>query len=98
MEPLLLDNPNPQPQPNGVFQVQHDGESGVHARQGSSGGWHTEYLFRLEARALAAPDGRVTLSDRRLIVTRNGQRTEHDLDGEADFQRHLREQFGIVLD
>lgn len=45
--------------------------------------------------SLATPKGRITLSDRRLIITENGHRTERDLDNEADFQRHLSEQFGI---
>ena len=47
--------------------------------------------------SLATPTGRITLSDRRFIVTENGQRTEHDLDSEADFQRLLRDKFGIEL-
>jgi N-hydroxyarylamine O-acetyltransferase len=45
----------------------------------------------------ATPQGRVTLSDRRLIITENGQRSEHDLEGEAEFQQHLAQQFGIIL-
>lgn len=47
--------------------------------------------------SLATPTGRITLSDRRLIVTENGQRTEHDLDSEAEFQQHLRTYFGFEL-
>ena len=47
--------------------------------------------------SLATPTGRITLSDRRFIVTENGKRTEHDLDSEAAFQRYLREYFQIEL-
>jgi N-hydroxyarylamine O-acetyltransferase len=43
----------------------------------------------------ATPQGRITLSDRRLIITENGQRTEYDLHSEAEFQQHLAEQFDI---
>ncbi|MBZ0300623.1 MAG: arylamine N-acetyltransferase [Anaerolineae bacterium] len=45
----------------------------------------------------ATPAGRVTLSDHRLIVTEAGRRSEYDLEDESEFQRHLREQFGIEL-
>jgi len=45
---------------------------------------------------LAMPDGRVTLSDRRLIVTRGGKRTERLL-SEKQRQKVLKENFGIVL-
>ena len=46
----------------------------------------------------ATPEGRITVSDRRLIVTRNGQRTERDLPDEAAFHAALRDHFGIVFD
>jgi N-hydroxyarylamine O-acetyltransferase len=123
LDPLRFDIADPQPQANGVFRVTHDGVSGAHARQTSSGDWNNEHLFRLEARqlqdfvvgceyhqtspqshftqqrvcSLATPQGRITLSDHRLIVTENGSRQEYDLEGEANFQRHLKEHFGIVL-
>ncbi len=45
--------------------------------------------------SLATPTGRITLSDHRFIVTENGQRTEYDLDSEAEFKRHLLEYFGF---
>lgn len=45
--------------------------------------------------SLATPAGRVTLGDRRLIVTENGERREQDLADEAGFQRLLLERFGI---
>ena len=46
----------------------------------------------------AAPDGRITLSDMRLITTVHGQRSERLLEREADWHAALREHFGIVLD
>ncbi len=46
----------------------------------------------------ATPEGRVTLSDRRLIITRNGTRDERELPDDAAFRAALREHFGILLD
>jgi len=48
---------------------------------------------RICSRAIA--DGLVSLSDDRLIITRNGQRHETPLAGEQDFVRALRRHFGI---
>jgi N-hydroxyarylamine O-acetyltransferase len=45
----------------------------------------------------ATPHGRVTLSDLKLIETRDGQREERDLDGEEQWRTTLRELFGITL-
>jgi N-hydroxyarylamine O-acetyltransferase len=47
--------------------------------------------------SLATPEGRITLSDRKLITTRNGQRDEHDLSDEGAFRAALWEHFGIEL-
>ncbi len=44
----------------------------------------------------ATPDGRITLSDRKLIETRNGVRDERELSDE-EWRSSLRELFGIVL-
>jgi N-hydroxyarylamine O-acetyltransferase len=46
---------------------------------------------------LATGAGRVTLSDRALIVTAHGERSEHALADEPAFQAALREHFGIDL-
>jgi N-hydroxyarylamine O-acetyltransferase len=45
----------------------------------------------------ATPEGRITLRDMRLITTVNGQRSERQLDREAECEVALREHFGIVL-
>ncbi|NJC95609.1 MAG: arylamine N-acetyltransferase [Anaerolineae bacterium] len=45
----------------------------------------------------ATPDGRVSLEDGRLIVTRNGQRTERLLDSQDEYRALLKEHFGITL-
>jgi N-hydroxyarylamine O-acetyltransferase len=45
----------------------------------------------------ATPDGRVTLSEMRLITTRNGERQERALANEEEYAAMLRERFGIVL-
>lgn len=47
--------------------------------------------------SLATTTGRITLSDRRLIITENGHRTERDLESEADFQQLLKDHFDIAL-
>jgi N-hydroxyarylamine O-acetyltransferase len=46
----------------------------------------------------ATPEGRLTLSDMRLITTVNGQRSERLLDTEAECQMVLRDRFGIELE
>jgi N-hydroxyarylamine O-acetyltransferase len=45
----------------------------------------------------ATPDGRITLSDMRLIVTKSGERRQHDLADEAEVWSVLKEHFGIEL-
>jgi N-hydroxyarylamine O-acetyltransferase len=46
----------------------------------------------------ATSDGRITLSDMRLIVTKAGERRQHDLADEAEVRTVLKEHFGIELD
>jgi N-hydroxyarylamine O-acetyltransferase len=48
--------------------------------------------------SLPTPDGRVTLSDRQLITTVNGHRTETALGSDADVLEAYRTRFGIELD
>jgi N-hydroxyarylamine O-acetyltransferase len=48
--------------------------------------------------SLAKPDGRITLSDMRLIITSAGMRQEQVLASEGDWRLALRDQFGVVLD
>ncbi len=57
----------------------------------------TSHFTRQRICSRATPQGRITLSDRRLIITDNGQRRENILEGEANFQRHLQTYFGIAL-
>ena len=45
----------------------------------------------------ATPEGRITLSEMKLIVTRNGQREERSLGSEAERSAVLEEEFGIRL-
>lgn len=44
----------------------------------------------------ATPDGRVSLEDGRLILTRNGERSTTMLESEAEYQRLLQLHFGII--
>jgi N-hydroxyarylamine O-acetyltransferase len=45
----------------------------------------------------ATPDGRITLSEMRLITTGNGERQERVLANEEEYAAILREHFGIIL-
>jgi N-hydroxyarylamine O-acetyltransferase len=45
----------------------------------------------------ATPTGRITLSEDRLIVTEGGERRERALNGREEYDRVLREEFGIHL-
>lgn len=46
----------------------------------------------------ATPEGRITLSDMRLIITQDGRQNEHILTDEAEYQAVLKEYFGITID
>jgi len=46
---------------------------------------------------LARPDGRITLSDLKLIETKSEIRQEHALSGETEWRAQLKERFGIDL-
>lgn len=48
--------------------------------------------------SLATPDGRITLSGMRLIVTSAGRREESTLSGERELRLCLRDRFGIEFD
>jgi len=52
---------------------------------------------RKDVCSVATPDGRITLTDRKVIFTRNGCREERLLASDAEWQAALKEQFGIVL-
>jgi N-hydroxyarylamine O-acetyltransferase len=47
--------------------------------------------------SLALPDGRITLSDLRLIMTRAGRREERMLSSEDEYSALLAERFGVVV-
>jgi N-hydroxyarylamine O-acetyltransferase len=48
--------------------------------------------------SLALPDGRITLSDLRLITTHRGVREERELDSEDMYREILAERFGVRLE
>jgi N-hydroxyarylamine O-acetyltransferase len=56
------------------------------------------HFTRKRVCSMATADGRVTLSDLRLIETRGTQRSERDLEDEAEYQQVLERAFGIRLD
>jgi len=45
----------------------------------------------------ATPDGRITLADRKLIITRQGHREERILESEEEWQAALQNYFQILL-
>ena len=48
--------------------------------------------------SLATPEGRVTLSGMRLIVTSHGQKEERELTSDAEWRCALQDHFGIIFD
>jgi N-hydroxyarylamine O-acetyltransferase len=46
----------------------------------------------------ATPEGRITLSDMKLIITRGGQKEERTLATEDEWRAALRQHFDVVLD
>lgn len=46
----------------------------------------------------ATPDGRITLSDMKLVITRNGNKEERTLCSEEEWRTVLREYFDVMLD
>jgi N-hydroxyarylamine O-acetyltransferase len=55
------------------------------------------HFTRKRVCSLARPDGRVTLSDMRLIETRGGERTERLLADDVEYAAVLRDLFGVEL-
>lgn len=55
------------------------------------------HFTRKRVCSLATPEGRVTLSDMRLIVTQNGERQEKMLARQEEYAEALREYFGFKL-
>jgi N-hydroxyarylamine O-acetyltransferase len=47
---------------------------------------------------IAKPNGRITISGRKLIETLEGNRTESEIESEEDFNKLLTEHFGVVLE
>jgi len=47
--------------------------------------------------SMATAEGRITISDRRLIVTRDGKREESLLGSEEEWRAALQEHFGVIL-
>ncbi len=47
--------------------------------------------------SLATLDGRITLSNTKMIITSNGSRQERQLESEAEYHEVLWDRFGIVL-
>lgn len=45
----------------------------------------------------ATPHGRITLSDRKLIITSNGSRQERELESEDEVEAVLYREFGVIL-
>lgn len=47
--------------------------------------------------SMATPSGRITITDRKLIITQNGKREESTLHTDEEWRAALRQYFGVVL-
>jgi N-hydroxyarylamine O-acetyltransferase len=54
-------------------------------------------LFQKKLISIAKPGGRITLTNRQLIITQGEDRQETAIEGEADFQEKLSEYFGFGI-
>ena len=123
LEPLELDNPEPQTVAGRHFKIEHDGTTGYYRYPDENGDWQIQYRFFFTPHELAdyndacyymqtspkthftqkrvcsvaTPDGRISLSDLRLIERKGDVRTERLLNDEAEFDALLLERFGIDL-
>jgi N-hydroxyarylamine O-acetyltransferase len=124
LEPLRFEVGEEQPQGNGVYRLDRDGDDYVLLRRTEPDGpLDPQYRFTAQPReltdfaemcryhqtspeshftrqrvcSLATPEGRVTLTEGRLIVTRRGERTELPIQDDAAYRAALRERFGIEL-
>lgn len=123
LEPLELDNPEPQPIDNRHFKIEHDGVTGTYQYLDDDGNWQIQYRFFFVPHNLAdyedacyymqtspkthftqkricskaTAEGRISLSDLRLIERKGKSRTESSLENEAAFDTALLEHFGIDL-
>ena len=123
IEPLEVDNTQPQTVGGQQYKIEHDDETGYYFALDDEGKWQVQYRFFFEPHDLndydaachymqtspkthftqkricskATPEGRMSLSDLRLITTQNGTRTERDVADEAEFDTILQAQFGIDL-
>jgi N-hydroxyarylamine O-acetyltransferase len=89
--------------PNGEWQDEYqffleprqlaDFAEGCHYHQTSP----DSHFTRRRICSMATPEGRITLSGVRFIVTQNGQRTERPLADEAEFEQILVSHFGMRL-
>jgi N-hydroxyarylamine O-acetyltransferase len=117
--PLALDDPEPQADPHGTFQVRAGADGDVDIVRDGAAQYRVERRVRRWADFVptcwwqqsspqshftqslvcsrALPSGRVTLSDRRLIRTVDGRRTERTLRSDQEVVAAYREEFGIVL-
>jgi N-hydroxyarylamine O-acetyltransferase len=58
---------------------------------------HESHFTRKRICSRATAEGRITLSDKTLIETRNGLRQERVLSGEEEWRAKLHELFGVTL-
>jgi N-hydroxyarylamine O-acetyltransferase len=124
VDPLRLAIGADQPQANGRYRLEADGDDLILTRVQGDGRPESQYRFTLEPHALAeyadmcrfhqtspashftqqrvcsvaTPDGRITLSEHALIVTRDGERTIRKLRDDAAYRAALADRFGIVID
>jgi N-hydroxyarylamine O-acetyltransferase len=91
-------------QPDGLWRLQYDFSLQPRHLDEFAGMCHyhqtspDSHFTRNRICSLATPDGRITLSGMRLIITSHDGREERTLGTEADWRSALHDRFGFVLD
>ena len=74
-----------------VFPTDYETTCRYHQTSPKSSFTHNNIVSRL------TPDGRITLDNKQLIITKNSQRTEQPVDSDEEYQALLKEHFGIEI-
>jgi N-hydroxyarylamine O-acetyltransferase len=123
VEPLLLDERNPQMQRDHAYRIIAEGDWLILERADKGGEWKSQYRFTLKPYKYAdyvemctyhqtsplshftkgricsrlTPQGRISLSDMRLITTEMAERRERAAATQEEYEGMLREFFGMVM-
>jgi N-hydroxyarylamine O-acetyltransferase len=110
-EPLDFEERGEQVQGLRSYRLEQTPNGFVHWQKNYDGSWQRQYFFDLqphrfpeeyEAGCLcmisrATHEGRVSLEEGRLLLTKSGQRTEYMIQDKAEYDRLLRQYFDVTL-